>query len=200
MYDYQIFNDVQEEFHRLSILLVKISTRQYSPLLKQVKSKEIPEGASFSIISKGKEDVLDFKKIESKIVITKENYLNLDFPFIIVSLIRLGYEMAKQIDKKSFQKINSVLEAAGQTVNANNQPFTHDLLLKLFDKIEIEFDNEGKMMPGYTFFLHPDLLEKIAPQVKEWESDPAKKEAFNKLMEKKYNEYLTKESNRKLLD
>ena len=125
-YNYQIFNDVQEEYHRLSILLVKITTRQYSPLLKQIRIKEIPEGASFSIIRKDEEDVLDFKKIESKIVISKENYLNLIFPFIIVSLIRLGYEMAKQIDKNSFQKINSVLKAAGQTVNANNKPFTHD--------------------------------------------------------------------------
>ena len=76
------FIDVQQEFHRLSILLVKIATRQYSPLLKQIKSKEIPEGANFSIVSNGKEDVLDFKKIESKIEIIKENYLNLDLPLI----------------------------------------------------------------------------------------------------------------------
>jgi len=199
-YNYQIFNDIQEKFHKLSILFVKFITRQYSPLLKQIKSKEIPEGAGFSIVRKGKEDMLDFKKIVSKVVIKRENYLNLDIPFIISSLIHLGYEMAKQIDKNSFQKLNSVLKAAGQTINGKNKPFTHDLLLKMFNKVEIEFDDEGKIIPGYCFFMHPDLWKKIAPQVKEWESDPIKKEKFNKLMEKKYNEYLTKESNRKLLD
>jgi len=199
-YKYQIFNDIQEEFHRLSILFVKFATKQYSPLLKQIKSKEIPEGAGFSIIIEKKEDILDFKKIVSKTVIKKETYLNLDIPFIIYSLIYLGYEMAKQIDKNSFQKLNSILKAAGQTINGKNKPLTHDLFLEMFDKIEIEFDDEGKIMPGYSFFMHPDLWEKIAPKVKEWESDNIKKEKFNKLMEKKYNEYLTKESNRKLLD
>lgn len=199
-YNYQIFNDIQEEFYRLSILFVKFTTRQYSPLLRQIKSKEIPEGASFSIVRKEKEDVLDFKKIVSKIVIKRENYLNLDLPFIINSLIHCGYEMAKQIDKNSFQKLNSILKAAGQTVNGKNKPFTHDLLLEMFDKVEIEFDDEGKIMPGLSIFMHPDLWKKIAPQVKEWESDPIKKEKYNKLMEKKYNEYLTKESSRKLLD
>ena len=200
VYNYQIFNDLQEEFHRLSILLVKFTTRQYSPLLRQVKSKEIPEGAGFSIIRKEKEDPLNFEKIESKVEIKKENYLKIDFPFIILSLIRLGYEQARQIDKKSFKKLNSILEAAGQIVDGKNQPLTHELLLKMFDKIEIEFDDKGKMMPGYSIFMHPDLWKKIAPHIKEWEADPTKNEAFNKLMEKKYNEYLIKESNRKLLD
>lgn len=199
-YNYQIFNDIQEEFHRLSILFVKFMTRQYSPLLKQIKSKEIPEGAGFSIIREKREDMLDFKKIVSKTVIKRETYLDLDIQFIVNSLIHLGYEMAKQIDKNSFQKLNSTLKAAGQSINGKNKLFTHDLLLEMFDKIEIEFDDERKMMPGYCFFMHPDLWKKIAPKVKEWESDPIKKEKYNKLMEKKYNEYLTKESNRKLLD
>lgn len=79
-YKYQVFYDLQEEFHRLSILLVKFAAKQASPLLQQIKSKEIPEGSGFSIIRKEKEDSLDFKKIESRVEIKRENYFKLDFP------------------------------------------------------------------------------------------------------------------------
>lgn len=103
-------------------------------------------------------------------------------------------EALKQIMPQFFQRMGQISEAAGTSYNAQGQPISHDMVLDMFDRVEIGFDESGNpIMP--TLVAGPDLyqsLQRLPPPT------PEQYRRFAEIIERKRSEHNARRRNRKL--
>jgi hypothetical protein len=83
--------------------------------------------------------------------------------------------------RQLFEQMNNVLRETGQLVDARRQPFSVDLVLDMLEKVQIDFDSDGKpKLPQLV--VGPQLFERIQAlgpptdsQKRRWEEIIAKK-------------------------
>lgn len=92
-----------------------------------------------------------------------------------------------------FGQMGEILREAGQDIDAQGQPLSMGLLLKALEKIEIDFDADGKpKMP--TLVVHPEMAKKLA----ETPPTPEEEKQLEALIERKRQEFYARRRVRKL--
>ena len=103
-------------------------------------------------------------------------------------------EALKQVMPQFFQRMGQITEAAGNAYHAQGQPLSHDMLLDMFDRVEIGFDESGNpVMP--TLVTGPDLyqgLQRLPPPTQE------QQQRFAEIIERKRSEHNAERRHRKL--
>ena len=83
--------------------------------------------------------------------------------------------------------------------DAGGKPFHPEMLLEAIERMPIEFDDKGNpKLPTIT--MNPAQMERIKDKLTEWESDSVLRDRYEAIMRKKREEWLDRESNRKLVD
>jgi hypothetical protein len=99
------------------------------------------------------------------------------------------------------EKMNEVTERTGNKVDAGGQPFSPSLFLDLFEKVDIDFDEDGEPdMSSVRIVVHPKLGRLLQQKVPEWEADPVFQQRRDEIIARKRIEWSDRESNRKLVD
>jgi hypothetical protein len=107
-------------------------------------------------------------------------------------------DMAAQISKGSFQSISDAVDKIGNVVDGKGAPFSADLFLNAIEKIQIDFGPDGKpRLP--TLVVGPSQGPDIQRALESFEKDPEQLAKFDKLIEKKREEWLAREASRKLV-
>lgn len=89
-------------------------------------------------------------------------------------------QSVQQLMPQFFEQVGNILRSAGQEVDARGQPMTIDLFLDGLEKVDIDFDGEGKAkLP--TLVLSPELAERF--KALEWTE--AHKARFDRMVEDK---------------
>lgn len=87
----------------------------------------------------------------------------------VIFLFKLSESQRKGLARFFFKNITEITDATGNTINAMGKPLTYDMILDLFEKIEIGFDDTGKpLFP--TLVMPPQMIEglkKIKPTPKQ---------------------------------
>ncbi len=100
----------------------------------------------------------------------------------------------RTIMPRLFEYMGRLSEAAGTSIDAKGRPPSHELFLEVIEKMDIEFDDEGKpLMP--TFVVNPEMAEalrKLPPPTPEQEMK------HQHLMQRKRQEYNDRRRYRKL--
>jgi hypothetical protein len=92
-----------------------------------------------------------------------------------------------------FDQLNKLSAAAGTTTDAKGQPLTRALILQALEKMEIEFDEEGKL--NLAMVVGPETFEQLRnlpPPTQEEE------QAMNELFMRKRAEFDARQRRRKL--
>jgi hypothetical protein len=92
-----------------------------------------------------------------------------------------------------FEQLGRVCEAAGTTTNAKGQPLSRALILQALEKMEIEFDKDGKAKIGV--FVGPETykqFQNLPPPT------PQEVQALNDLLGRKRAEFYARQRHRKL--
>lgn len=110
----------------------------------------------------------------------------------------IANEQAKQMSKFVYSRMDDILTKAGMGVDAGGRPFSKDILLKMLEGMQVSFDEAGQ--PDLTFFAHPTMAEEMDKRWREWAEDEEFMAAYHDLLNKKREEFLDRESNRKLVD
>jgi hypothetical protein len=118
---------------------------------------------------------------------------------VLVERMRHGaQDMAAQISKGSFQSISDAVDKVGNVVNGKGAPFSADLYLEALEKIQIDFGPDGKpRLP--TVVVAPSKGPQIPRVLESLEKDPTLSAKFDRLIEKKREEWLVREASRKLV-
>jgi hypothetical protein len=94
---------------------------------------------------------------------------------------------------KLFEYVERVCEASGNTINANGQPLSYDLIIQMLDTMDMSFDEDGNS--NAMLIVHPTMAEKIGnlPPPTEEQS-----KAWAKMIERKRQEYNKSRRGRRL--
>ena len=107
--------------------------------------------------------------------------------------------MAQQLSSGVFKEITKATKIAGNEINAEGKPLTKELFLETLSKIHLDFDDSGNWKPP-VIIMHPDLWEAQKENFKSWENDKVFIKKFRNLIARKKEEWVERETNRKLVD
>jgi hypothetical protein len=110
----------------------------------------------------------------------------------------IAQEIAKQQAEMFFRRVGETCDEVGNTINANGQPLSAELMLEMFSNAQLNFGPDGR--PTGQFVIHPDMAPALKRADEELERDPELKRRFEDILRRKREEWATRESHRKLAD
>lgn len=114
-------------------------------------------------------------------------------------LEKAAAEMATNMSKHLFSVLDEDIQSTGNMVDANGKQFSPQLLLDAFEKIDLEFDENGE--PHYPqLIVGPDLADYIKLNMKEWEKNEEFTKRLSEIILIKKEEWYDRESDRALVD
>ena len=103
-------------------------------------------------------------------------------------------ERLAQVMPHFFDVFHRTCDAAGTAADAGGRPFSFELYLEGLERIELQFDREGKpILP--TLVMHPSMAEHLRsmPPI-----TPEQQKAMDELIERKRTEFNARRRHRKL--
>jgi hypothetical protein len=193
------FPNLKRKFKEAMSFLLKMRIRS-NPLFSRIKEEHFHEGDRWAIKQPdGTVDESYFTEISEKYVIEPKDVIEKGPSAIIQNQLKLAEKMTKKQHELFLRKMQSVTQKSGNVVDAQGRPFTPELFLELLEKVDIDFDDQGRpQLPA--LFVGPDLAARIKEKLPEWEANLAHKKAFEDLINKKKSQWDDRESNRKLVD
>ena len=180
-------------------LYLKQLIRQDS-LFSQIREEHHFEGNRMS--TKYEDGIIDspgYEKISSEFRVKREDIITKGPGAFVENIQKMAESMKDKKAKLFFERIKEITEATGQVVNGKGQPITFEKIMELFEKMLIDFDDQGN--PNFpTLVLSPKMEAEVKAKWKEWQENPEYKIRFKELIEQKRKEWNDRESNRKLVD
>lgn len=137
----------------------------------------------------------ELKSLKSEINITLEEILG-DTDLLFSKLESMVADMADQQLVSMFSTISEITEATGQVVTGKMTP---EILFETYEKVEMDCDENGELkIPA--IHAGTDMIEEVKKIFEEIKSDKKLTDRFNKIFEKKKQDYIDRENNRKLVD
>lgn len=113
---------------------------------------------------------------------------------LITSIDNAADEGLKAFMPRLFEYMSQICDAAGTSLDAGGQRLSHDLIRQGYEKVEIDFDDEGNpLLPSIV--LHPTMAEKIRQLPPPTEEQVR---AFREMIERKRQEFNDRRRRRKL--
>jgi len=175
--------------------------RLEDPLLGNIRSTIQHEGdqSSYQTVEGNIKDQ-PYQKFHEDMQILPEDVIDHDLSFMIDKFSEMGLSAATQLAQYSFSFINSVVKETGNSIDAKGKTVTPDLILEALEKIPIDFDDKTGMAKFPTFYISPTQKEVYQKAIADAKADPEFKKRFDKMVERKKEEWHDRENNRKLVD
>ncbi|MGK2885620.1 MAG: hypothetical protein ACSLE8_12740 [Rhodococcus sp. (in: high G+C Gram-positive bacteria)] len=144
---------------------------------------------------------MDYTKIEESITTTAADIAAMSRHDLVKLTLSVMESVATQATQASFDAINREVEAVGNTVRTAD-PTGPDALLAVLVKIQIDFDDTRDRPQLPTMVCHPSRVAELQAR---WDSLTAdQKLEFEQrreaILDRKYEEYVSRENNRTLVD
>lgn len=180
--------------------ILSLDRLQNNPLLETIPVHIIHEGDAFSVTSvNGFSQEGAYRKIAAKWEISREEMMTKGPEAYLSRTEQVAKELNDQKAKQLIEKMEEVTQRTGNVVDAKSKPLSPDLILSALDKIAIDFDELGNpIFPKLV--LSPKQFEKIKTEIPKWEADPTINARHKLIIEKKRQEWIDRENNRKLVD
>ncbi|HYK22557.1 MAG TPA: hypothetical protein VEV42_17575 [Pyrinomonadaceae bacterium] len=108
-------------------------------------------------------------------------------------------EMARKQTKILFETVHAAVEEVGNSLDAEGQPISAELILKMWEKIHFDFDKLGKpKMP--TLVFNPIQSERVKKELERIHTEPQLIKRRKEIMNVKLVDFYDRESRRKLVD
>lgn len=111
---------------------------------------------------------------------------------------RAAEHIAEQVQSGGLQSISDACDIVGNVVDAEGAPFSADLYLKTLEKLQFDFDSEGKaLLP--TLVVPESKRAQAQNALESLKTDPEMSARFSRLVSAKKEEWLAREASRKLV-
>jgi len=108
-------------------------------------------------------------------------------------------EMARKQTKMLFAKLNEAVEEVGNSFDAQGQPLSAELILKMWERMQFDFDEQGNpKMP--TLVFNPVQKPNVEEQFRRLKHEPLLRKQHQEIMNRKRLDWYDRESRRKLVD
>lgn len=178
---------------------IKHKSRQVS-FLSQIKRVTHFEGDGTKTTDvEGRTESSEYDTLSGMLEIHRKDLIDQGPASLIKEIDRIAQEFANQQIATVLERIRESTKRTGNVVNADGQAFNREHLLNLLEKIEIEFDEDGRH-DTLNLVVPPGLQDQFAAKMNEWMKDISFKNKYDEIMNKKRQECYDRESNRKLVD
>jgi hypothetical protein len=193
------FPDLKKKLN--SMLQERMKRQCYGDgVLSRVMRFHVHEGDAFTTVRlDGSEERSQFKEKSVKRSFKAEELAKMTPTDLVKKVDSMALEMSEQTSKAMFEMIRESTNETGNIVDAQGQPFSFDLILQMYEKMEIDFDEKGEPS-GITMVVHPELGKRLPDLMKQWKADPECTRRYDELMQKKREDWNDRESRRKLVD
>lgn len=158
------------------------------------------EGSGYSFTTPGEvQETESYTQVSSSFTVTDKEVIAKGIIVYYEKLNQLIQEMQTPMEMDALQKIHEATEKTGNVVDASNEEFDQEHIFRLYEMIEINFYEDGSI-PELTFVFPPTLIDKVRAKMDSWQNDPNFLEGLERVIRKKKEEWLARESNRKLAD
>ena len=191
-----MFQDWPEEKSKaLKVTLdaVRRATNANAPVVEMVTHFTISEGHAVVLIAPdGTRTDMPLEQHQAMAEISREQMLR--DPLVPVHAVRqLGESFGQQLDKEFIDLLRKASPSAGGMISGESPEEFMKGVLERLEEMDLSFDDGDS---GLAFVMHPEMAEKLAAMPE----DPEFKSQFDAVMERKRNEWLRRESNRRLVD
>jgi hypothetical protein len=106
--------------------------------------------------------------------------------------------MAGQMATHVHESISEVADRVGNAIDANRKKVSAEMILEMFSKIDIEFDDNGRpLMP--SLHCHPNQGKAVRMAMEQLDDSPDLRKQWQELMITKKEEWRVREASRKLV-
>ncbi len=194
------YPQLKTELERWFLEILKHSARQQLGPFNQSPRFVQHEGTTHSYNTvQGDERITDYQDMGVEIVLTLSDIPGMALEDVLRLVIEKGAELGAAESKFHFQRLNDIVEEAGNVVDGKGKPITFDLWLESLEKLYVSFDDYGNpRMP--TLVVAPDMKQRVEDMVREAAADEGARARFQKVMEQKRKEWDEEQDRRKLVD
>jgi len=166
-------------------------------MLGQIASHIVYEGATTDIIrDDGSAEETPMQQHSANIVIKVVPISEFTLEAVDHYLDEIAEQFAKSMSQAMHETISDAADKSGNVVDGQGQPISFDLLLEAFEKIQIDFNDDGTWSAP-SIVVSPQQFERIMALDKSPEAADYKRKLDN-LIEVKRAEYNRREANRVL--
>ncbi len=165
---------------------------------RDMPQSPVHEGHRVALIREdGTFDEMQWKTLKASERIDLDEVENWTEDQIYAHYKRMAEQMAFQQAKMTYEEIDKAVKSVGNEVSMNGPPSAEGIL-KTFEKIQIEFQDDGKHVP-LTWVCSLEARPQFERALQQLESNPALRQRFEELMQRKQIEWRERESARKLV-
>jgi hypothetical protein len=177
--------------------IIRELVNRKSPVLADIDSHFMHEGSGSEIHRHDQSvGVTDIKSHSAELEIPKMLLEDFDEVMLIKLLGDVAEQFAKSMSENLFQSVSEGAEAVGNVVDGAGRPFGPELLLEVLETLQMDFLPDGTWQAP-TMVVSPEQYQKIL----EMQAQGTSKQHEQKLadiIEKKRNEFLSREASRVL--
>ena len=197
------FIEVKKALDKAAHLFLRVEIKKRTPFVSQLGVVSQHEGsdASYETVHKQVNEIDYQLTLSEPITLTKEQMATLSLPEIQQLLERAAEDLAHKIERGALEKLGQILEDTGNTVTEAG-PLGPESFLRSLEIMQVDFDDVRERPHVPSIVINPNTFAKLKEQTDRMSADELnaierRKEA---ILDKKYAEYVSRESNRKLVD
>lgn len=197
------FIQTKEKLNIAADNFVMAEANRRMPLVSQIAIVPQHEGnaASYETVDKEVNEINLVPVGSETRPLTMEEMAQLSMNDIEQLLVMLAEDFAHKLERFALQRMGEILNSAGQTFH-ENKPIDNESVVNSFENIEIDFDDTRDKPHLPSIVLHPETLNRLKEQKEKMSDEEIRNLELRheKILDLKYEEYVSRENNRKLVD
>lgn len=190
---------LKKEMAKLLRAAFKQRVNAYLGAINEAPRYFIKEGKNpVTIRADGQTDETELKQASAETSVRLDEVPNLSFQDRLTKLDEAAREMARQISAHAFGQINEAVERVGNVIKNGGKPLTPDVLLKVYEKIHLDFDVDGNPCE-LTMVIPPGMEQRAKEALEKLHHDPEYSKRYKEIINKKWMEWRDRETARRLV-
>ena len=197
------FIEVKRALEKTAHLFLRAEIRKRMPFVSQLGVVPQHEGSdsSYETVDRQVQEI-DYQLTTSEpVTLTRDEMAALSLGDVEQLLLKLAEDLAHKIERTALEKIGQILEETGNTVVETEQ-LGPESFLRSLEVMRVDFDDVRDRPHIPSIVLHPETFQKLQEQTDKMSAEEleAIERKMQQILDKKYEEYVSRENNRKLVD
>lgn len=166
-------------------------------ILNQISSHIIQEGRSNSIERNPLDtEFTKMKEASAEVTMAFADFEFADLDYILSKANDISDQFENHFSTHLFETLDDVTKKTGLRYDGAGRPITNEAIIEALSAIQMDFDEFGN--PNISIVTSPAMAASFQKLQAEFDSNPALQKRWNEMIEKKRDEFRTREINRDL--
>ncbi len=194
------FKRVKRNANRELLRWVQANVPYLTPLLRGIRHFRQHEGKVGVILRMdGSKGTMDYPRSEFEFRLDRDEMRTFNILRVQRKLLELANRLGQEQEMRLLRCVSEAAASAGNEVSTGGE-LTPDRFLEAFRRVQLDFDpTTGMLSDGHVIVISPDLADNLEPKLKGWKNDSQFMAEYNRILERKREEWRAREADRKLV-